>query len=183
MSVKEVALISLVLTPATAFRTFAQAEMTPAASNLIVGLLGNVGIVGALIWYMWYQTTKSQPKMLETFAAQLEAQRTMAATQMEAQRLSSEAKYEKMRVAFETQIERMRSVFESQQDKLREHAERERQNSARELAEMRNVMMEMAKNMRTAVHDIKDTANVAIQKSSAAELQARREKGDSNHGS
>lgn len=182
---------TLILTPLVAVSTYCQslfAEGQPDVNtNVIVGLIGNAGIVGALIWYMWHRTTKSDPAMLKTFADQLEAERKSWEVRFEEQRTNSEARHEKTRETFEKQVERMRDIFEKQVEKMREATDKERQHSARETAELRGVMLEMARNMRVAVHDIKDSANAAILKSTAGEERARQgereaKTGDSKHG-
>lgn len=177
---------AVVLGPLVAISTYAQAIFADnggveVSGNMVVGLLGNAGIVGTLIWYMWYRTTKSDPAMLKTFSDQLEAQRVSWEKRFEEQRTSSEVKHDKLRETFEGQVNRMREVFEKQLDRLREYSEKERQQSAKESAELRGVMLEMSRNMRIAVHDVKDTANTAILKSSAAEEKARKELKDSKH--
>lgn len=145
---------------ATALQVIAQAPVSEVNPNVIVGLLGNAGIVGALIWYMYYHTTKSTPKMLDTFAEQLEAQRK-----------SSEEKHDKLRETFEREMAR-----------LRDHSERERTHHAHQMEELRKMLMESMRSMRVAVHDVKDAAHQAITKSAEMEMQARKVQSDSKHG-
>lgn len=141
---KEALILGPILGIATVFQVFAQqgpdANLNP---NVIVGLLGNAGIVGALIWYMWYHTTKSAPKMLDTFSVQLDKQRDDA----------------------DKKIDRLRETFEREMARQREH-------SARETDELRKILMETMRSMRVAVHEVRDAANAAIQESNKVVVAA-----------
>lgn len=87
-------------------------------------LIGNLGVMGVLIWHMWYHTTKTYPGMLDKFGAELD---------------------------------KIRETFAREQSAARvEHD--------RETNELRNMLYQNMQAMRTAVHDVKDTANTAITK-------------------
>jgi hypothetical protein len=98
-------------------------------------LIGNLGVIGVLIWHLWYHTTKSQPMMLERFAAE----------------------QKEMRVAFEREQKAQRDAHD------------------RQMEELRSMLIQVMAGFRTAVHDVKDTAQVAVAKSELAAQRPRKE--------
>lgn len=102
-------------------------SLDPGLSNLI----SNIGVVGVLIWYLWYHTSKSYPQMVERF--------------------SNEA--ERMRDSYEKSLDSMRIFYTS------------------ENTELRKMLIETFASMRTAVHDVKDTAQTSINKVAAMSLK------------
>lgn len=44
--------------------------------NVLTFVFGQLGVVAALVWYLWYQTAKEMPAARRDFLAALEAQRT-----------------------------------------------------------------------------------------------------------
>lgn len=102
-------------------------------------LIGNMGIMGVLVWHLWYHTTHSYPKMMDKF--------------------SSEA--EKLRGAFQTELQSLRETFRQEQTDQRAY-------STRESAELRSMLIQTLQSMRTAVHDVKDTAQTAINRATLA---------------
>lgn len=155
----------------------------------IGSIIGNVGVLGALVWFMYYVTSIAQPRMLDKFTAEqkelreayrLEAQaaRQMFDAHLVAMRETFAKEQAAMRAAFAQEQAALRAAFADEQAKMRLHY-------GDEARQMRDLLAEALKGMRTAVHDVKDTANTAIQKSSAAELKARADAakaGDSKHG-
>lgn len=127
----EVFLIPAVVA-ATAFKLFAQSG-TPTIDPGMGSLIGNLGIMGVLVWHLWYHTTHSYPKMIDKFA---------------------------------TEQEKARVLFQTEQRELRE-------SNAREQNELRNMLIQTMSAMRTAVHDVKDTANTAITKATLTEERAK----------
>ncbi len=114
-------------------------------------VIGNVGIVGILIWHLWYHTSHSYPRMLERFAAEQQS----------------------LRDAFSKEQEAIRHAFLEEQRMHREH-------TSRETMELRNMLIETLRGMRVAVHDVKDTAQVAVTKAAEAVEQVKRERGNSS---
>lgn len=108
----------------------------PSIDPGFASLLGNLGVIGVLVWHLWYHTTKGYPNVVATFAAEAEKQRKVFADEMQAERLERKL---------------------------------ERDQSARELAEMRGMLINVLQGMRTAVHDVKDTAQTAINRAAAAQ--------------
>ena len=99
----------------------------PVIDTGLGSLIGNIGIVGVLVWHLWYHTTRSYPNMLDKFGIELE----------------------KMRAAF------------------RHEQEAQRVADAAEQAELRAMLIQSLQAMRTAVHDVKDTAQVTVGKVAA----------------
>lgn len=69
---KDVALTVPLVVAATYLRLVGQNQ--PSGLGLDPGistLVGNVGVIGVLIWHLWYQTTHSQPQMVKSFAEEV----------------------------------------------------------------------------------------------------------------
>jgi hypothetical protein len=94
----------------------------------VSALVGNLGVVGILIWYLYYHTRHTYPDMLKKFAD-------------------------------ERALDRV-------------EAEKTRQSFERENGELRDMLIQTFKEMRTAVHDVKDTAQSAIIKTEQAATRA-----------
>lgn len=92
----------------------------------VTQLVGNLGVIGVLIWYLWHSTTHSYPRMQAAFSQEMERQRTAHASEM---------------------------------------------------AEMRQMLMTALQGMRTAVHDVKDTAHGAILKTAAMAQEQQKANG------
>lgn len=132
-----------VIIPAISFglKLFAQVP-SPAIDPGLGSLIGNLGVVVVLAWFLYYTTTKSQPDMLARFAAENEKSRQ----ERETERISHEKEAGAWRVSHEQQMDELRSMLiQALQDSARTR-----------------------KDMRDAVHDVKDTANTAIVKAAAA---------------
>lgn len=92
------ALVTLpILGVSAAFKSAAFAEGMAVDPGLSA-LIGNLGVIGVLIWHLWYHTTKSQPLMLERFAAE----------------------QKEMRLAFERDKKEQQDVHERQLTRLQE---------------------------------------------------------------
>jgi hypothetical protein len=118
-----------ILIAAAGLRIIGQAA--PMIDASLTTLIGNLGVIGVLIWFLWYNTTKSQPQMLEMFSGEI--------------------------------------------SKIRADREMERAASARETTELRNMIMEVLKGMRSAVHDVKDTAQTTMNKVALAKAEMERQ--------
>ena len=99
----------------------------------ITSIVGNVGIMGVLVWYLWYHTTHSYPALLDKFAVETK----------------------QLRDSFAAETKELRDAFTREQEKLRA-------DHARDVTELRNMLIRSAQAMRVAVHDVKDAANAAI---------------------
>lgn len=148
---KEVIYVPVVL-GATWLKVFAQSGGTTVDPGLGT-LIGNIGIMGVLVWYLWYDTTKSRPKMLDKFGEE----------------------QEKIRTAFAAEQHALRMAFATEQAALRDA-------NAKETRELREMLIETMRSMRTAVHDVKDTAQVAITQTAAADARERQQRNTEGKG-
>lgn len=134
---KEPLVLLPVLGVATLFKTAVFAEglaIDPALSALI----GNLGVIGVLIWHLWYHTTKAQPEMLRNFTAALK------------EGVDSHEREQKATREFH----------------------------AKEMAEMRVMFLQALASFRTAVHDVKDTAQVVVTRTALADERAKQSGGN-----
>jgi hypothetical protein len=156
--VKDNLILPAVIAAATSLKLFAQeVSVSPGIGSLI----GNVGVLGILVWYLWYNTSVSQPKALDKFS-----------NEQAALRESSEREQAALRAAFASEQKELRAAFASEQASLRdsfaEELARMRAHTAQEAAELRAILAQAIGSMRLAVHDVKDTAHTAIVKTEAA---------------
>src|SRR5688572_16624391 len=100
---------------------------SPVIDPGVGALIGNVGIVGILVWHLWYHTTHSYPKMLDKFGLEVE----------------------QMRKTFQQEQREAREHDEREKKEQREHAERQAN-------ELRAMLIQNLQAMRTAVHDVRD---------------------------
>lgn len=131
----------------------------------VVQLVSNLGIVGVLVWYLWYHTTHSYPKMIEKV----------------------DGIVNKINDAFLKDQREMRSTFSEEQRAQRVHdsqqREQQREFYLRENGELRAMLIQTLQSMRTAVHDVRDTAQAALIPAAAAFGKAsdeRKRRGQSN---
>lgn len=130
--------------------TVAQASSGLSVDPGVSTLVSNLGVIGVLVWYLWYDTTKSRPKMLADFAAELAATRT-----------AFHAEQAALRADFTQELAAQRAAFQAEQAALRaDHAQ--------EMGEMRGMVASVIAHVRTFAHDVKDTANTAIVKATLA---------------
>ena len=94
----------------------------------IASLIGNLGVVGILVWHLWYHTTHSYPRMMDKFA---------------------------------DEVEKIRAAFSHEQVESRNYHEHQTN-------ELRSMLIQSMQAMRTAVHDVRDTAQTAINASAVA---------------
>jgi hypothetical protein len=126
----------------------------------IGSVIGNVGIVGILVWHLWYHTTHSYPKMLAQFAAEQQLLRDANAKEQK-----------ELRDIFDRVQEANRRAFLEEQRLLREH-------TAKETDELRRMLLQTMQAMRVAVHDVKDTAQTTMNKVAEAAIPSH-ERGQS----
>jgi hypothetical protein len=53
---------------------FAEDGLTSPSPNVLTFVMGQLGVVGALVWYLWYQTAKEMPSARRDFLASLQEQ-------------------------------------------------------------------------------------------------------------
>lgn len=142
------------ITPALAGTTGAMilAQATVAGVDpSIATLIGNGATVAVLVWYVIYDVRVRTPMMLSTFAKeQAEIRKTFEDEQIES-RKTHLAAIESLRQTFSQEQSTARQAFTIEQSAQREAYHRE-------MVETRQMLFETMKAMRTAVHDVKDTA-------------------------
>lgn len=139
---KELIVVPSVFALLTTFQVFTQnagGEVDPSIATLI----GNVGIMGVLIWHLYWTTTRTYPDMLAKFQSETAS----------------------MRSVFHEEQEEMRGVFDREQRAMRE-------THARELAEMRVLVVSVSENARKAVHDMRDAGQTTLNKVQQVVAQA-----------
>lgn len=125
------------------------------ATNLdpgLVSLIGNLGIMGILVWHLWYHTTNSYPNMIAKFSKE----------------------NEELRKAFAEEQAKQRAAEKDNQASLAAERQREREEDAKEKADLRQMLFETMRSMRVAVHDVKDTAQTVVAKADQAIETAKR---------
>lgn len=146
------------------------AEVT-AVDPSIISMAANGATVVVLVWYVIYDVRTRTPAMLKAFADEQEATRkTFTEEQEETRKTFREEQAElresyrglmdSMRVTLNAEQAALRQAFTSEQAAARTHYEKEN-------SELRNMLIETLRGMRTAVHDVRDTANEFILKSAA----------------
>lgn len=98
-------------------------------------LISNLGIMGVLVWHLWYHTTKSSPAMLEKFTTE----------------------QNNLRAIFSSEVKELRNTFKCEQDATRDRHQQE-------LAQLREMLVQAIASMRVAVHDVRDTAQGVLSK-------------------
>jgi hypothetical protein len=53
---------------------WAEDGLTSPSPNVLTFVMGQLGVVGALVWYLWYQTAKEMPSARRDFLASLQEQ-------------------------------------------------------------------------------------------------------------
>jgi hypothetical protein len=125
----------------------AASELTSMLDPALGAIINSLGVTGVLVWHFWYHTTKSYPEL-----------QRKAADQVAAAQDKSVLIVEKLRDAFEKETREQREYYGGQ------------------IRELQALVLQLGQAMRTAVHDVKDTANAAILKTTAVE--ARRTRGE-----
>jgi hypothetical protein len=55
---------------------WAEDGLTSPSPNVLTFVMGQLGVVGALVWYLWYQTAKEMPSARRDFLVALQEQRS-----------------------------------------------------------------------------------------------------------
>ena len=147
----------VVVAVATGLKLFAQQTPEGNVDANIGNLVGNLGIMGVLVWHLWYHTTRTYPEMLKNFREE--------ATSL---RQAFQEEQAESRQAFLDEQARMRESFLKEQKESRDHDERIQ-------AELRSLYIATAKEFRMAVHDTRDVAQVAINRQQVVQAQAAQE--------
>jgi mannitol-specific phosphotransferase system IIBC component len=149
----------------------AQTAVPPMDVN-IIPLIGNGVTVVILAWYVIYDVRTRTPNMLAAFQQELAESRAAFEKEKAEDRAEHAQIVEAMRTAFLLEQAELRKVFATEQAASRAQA-------ANDLESLRKMLWENMTAMRTAVHDVRDTAQHFITKQ---ELSAREAKMDSRTG-
>lgn len=122
----------------------AASELSSMLDPALGAILNSLGVTGVLVWHFWYHTTKSYPELQRKAAEQVQGAQDRAA-----------AIVEKLRETFEKETRSQREYYGMQ------------------IRELQSMVLQLGQAMRVAVHDVKDTANAAILKTSVDEAHAR----------
>lgn len=133
----------------------ATTELAGGIDTGIAALIGNGVTVAVLAWYVIYDVRVRTPGMLKTFSEETEAQRVAFKADMELIRRTFETEQTASRIAFLNEQNATRQAFSQDKTATREHFERE-------VSEYRTMLFDNMKAMRQAVHDVKDTAQLAV---------------------
>lgn len=135
----------------------------------ILSIVGNGVTVVVLAWYVIYDVRVRSPQMLAAFATEQAAIRKSFTDEQEDIRKTFRDEQSGLRESYRMVIEGMRSTFSTEQSLMRQTFSTEqtaaRSHCEKETAELRNMLIENLKGMRTAVHDVRDVAQEFISKS------------------
>jgi hypothetical protein len=121
----------------------------------IATLIGNGCTVAVLAWYVVYDVRVRTPLMLTAFQKEQEEMRATFAREQEEMRKANWQVVDSIRLTFQQEQNSSRQVFVAEQTAQRETYQRE-------MGETRQMLFETMKSMRTAVHDVKDTAQTLM---------------------
>ncbi len=146
-----------------------QVSLVLAQTNLdpsIVSLVGNGVTVVVLAWYVIYDVRTRTPAMLLAFTAEQAKLRETFAQEQASLRETFKKEQFDLRDSYRVVVETIRSTFSAEQTATRQAFAGEltatRIAYEKEVSEMRSMLFENLKNMRQAVHDVKDTAQTLI---------------------
>lgn len=139
---------------ATAVVLFADATAAGIDPSMTT-LVGNIGTVAVLVWYVVYDVRVRTPKMLEAFAKEQAEIREAFDTEQASTRAAHLQIVDSIRHTFAAEQATARQVFAAEQAAQRETYHRE-------MGEIRNMLFETMKAMRVAVHDVRDTAQTLM---------------------
>ena len=160
-------------TPLTAIAILFAADDMPATPTTIIGAFIVIALsMSALVGLVVKRLLEDAKDDRKTFAAALVAMDTKQDerarsedARIETLIKAGDLRHEKLDLRFE----RLLSLFQQEQRDQRVH-------DSNQTAELRSVMLQAFQAMRTAVHDVKDTANKAVVASAVADEMSRREK-------
>lgn len=124
----------------------------------IANLIGNGITVAVLAWYVIYDVRVRTPAIVNTFAKEQEDLRQTFKDEQAGSRETFKYEQTEMRKNFTVAIDALLRDNREDQARLREA-------HAGEIAQWRNMVLDNMHAMRTAVHDVKDTAQMVLTKS------------------
>ena len=128
----------------------------------IISIVGNGVTVVVLAWYVIYDVRVRSPSMLAAFTMEQAAIRKAFTDEQGQIRQTFTSEQSGLRESYRSVIDGMRTTFSAEQSLMRQSFATEqvaaRSHCEKETAELRNMLIENLKGMRTAVHDVRDTA-------------------------
>jgi len=128
----------------------------------ILSIVGNGVTVAVLAWYVMYDVRVRTPSMLAVFTSEQAAIRKSFTDEQDEIRRTFKEEQAGLRESYRSVIDGMRTTFAAEQGLLRQAFSTEqvaaRSHFEKENAELRTMLIENLKGMRTAVHDVRDTA-------------------------
>jgi hypothetical protein len=127
----------------------------------VVSLVANGGTVTVLVWYVVYDVRVRTPNMVAAFAAEQKSTReAFAAAQSEFSKEQAAT-----RAAFLNEQSATRMTFAAQHEATVQRHDRD-------VAEWRKMLFDNMAAMRSAVHDVKDTAQAVLNSKALSDARA-----------
>lgn len=137
--------------------------LDPSLANLI----GNGVTVAVLCWYVVYDIRVRTPNMLNAFTTEQDEIRKAFKEEQKGSRETFKTEQKESRQNFTVMLDTIMRENRDEQRQVREkHSE--------EIAEWRKMVLDNMHAMRTAVHDVKDTAQLAINRGDLAATVPKR---------
>ncbi len=130
----------------------------------IVSLVGNGVTIVVLAWYVIYDVRVRTPAMLTAFTFQQDQLRNTFTAEQSNVHEHYNGILNAMRETFTKEQALSRAAFSAEQTAIRDRYDKE-------LSDMRQMLFESVTSMRTAVHDVKDTANRLMLKKELKTMQ------------
>jgi hypothetical protein len=137
------------------------AQGTPAIDSNIIPLIGNGVTVIILAWYVIYDVRTRTPNMLAVFQQELTESRKAFEKEKMEDRAEHAQVVEAMRTAFLLEQSELRKAFATEQAAARVQA-------GSDLESLRKMLWDNMQAMRSAVHDVRDTAQNLMTKQDVA---------------
>lgn len=144
----------------------------------ILSIVGNGVTVVVLAWYVIYDVRVRSPSMLAVFTTEQAAIRKAFTDEQEEIRRTFKEEQSGLRDSYRSVIDGMRTTFAAEQGLLRQTFSTEqvaaRSHCEKETTELRNMLIENLKGMRTAVHDVRDTADQFIREAAVHAAESKK---------
>jgi hypothetical protein len=155
---------ALAFLQAAALAVLAQSTVDPN----VLSIVGNGVTVIILAWYVVYDVRVRTPSMVTAFQKEMAEQRNAFTKDQTETHLHYNLIIEKIRETFVAEQTQTRTLFTSEQVATRHTYDSE-------LAELRKMLLDNLVGMRTAVHDVKNTAQTLMNKSTEMAHQRKSE--------
>jgi hypothetical protein len=132
----------------------APSAMNPLGTDYL-GILGQVVTPAVLAWYVIYDVRVRTPNMIAAAAAEAKAQRDSFAIEQKTARDANQKLLDEIRAAFLSEQQQTRATFLAE-------ANASRAASEQRMREMQTLAVTTSRDMRTAVQDVKETAQAGL---------------------